>query len=107
MVSDAGVSVDAFRTALQETASESVAGFDKMIEEAGSFDATLAKGWLTTDILTQTLDKLANQATGTTDGLAALSDEQLKSVGYTEEQIKALRELGEQPKPPADLWQTW
>jgi hypothetical protein len=107
MVSDAGVSVDAFRTALQETASESVAGFDKMIEEAGSFDATLAKGWLTTDILTQTLDKLANQATGTTDGLAALSDEQLKSVGYTEEQIKALRELGEQAKtasgPVADL----
>ena len=56
-----------------------------MVEEAGSFDETLSKGWLTTDILVQTLDKLANQATGTTEGLAALSDEQLKNAGYTEE----------------------
>ena len=57
-VSDAGFSVDAFRDALRETASESVAGLDKMIEEAGSFDATLSQGWLTTDILAKTLDKL-------------------------------------------------
>ncbi|MEY8405031.1 tape measure protein, partial [Oscillospiraceae bacterium 44-34] len=69
-VSDAGFSVDAFRDALRETASESVAGLDKMIEEAGSFDATLSQGWLTTDILAKTLDKLANEATGTTGGIS-------------------------------------
>ena len=64
-----------------------------MVEEAGSFDATLSKGWLTTDILAKTLDKMANEATGTTEGIAALSDEQLKNIGYTEEQIEALRNL--------------
>ena len=88
--------MDAFRDALRETASESVAGLDKMIEEAGSFDATLSQGWLTTDILAKTLDKLANEATGTTGGISALSDEQLKNIGYTEEQIAALRSLSSQ-----------
>lgn len=106
-VKEAGFSVDDFRTALQETASETVADFDKMVEEAGSFDETLSKGWLTTDILVQTLDKLANQATGTTEGLAALSDEQLKSAGYTEEQVQAIRELARQAEtatgPVAEL----
>lgn len=97
-VKEAGFSVDDFRTALQETASETVTDFDKMVEEAGSFDDTLSKGWLTTDILVQTLDKLANQATGTTEGLAALSDEQLKNAGYTEEQVQAIRELEKQAK---------
>ena len=100
-VKEAGFSVDDFRTALQETASETVADFDKMVEEAGSFDDTLSKGWLTTDILVQTLDKLANQATGTTEGLAALSDEQLKNAGYTEEQVQAIRELEKQAKSAA------
>ena len=95
-VSDAGFSVDAFRDALRETASESVDGLDKMVEEAGSFDATLSQGWLTTDILAKTLDKLANEATGTTGGISALSDEQLKNIGYTEEQIAALRSLSSQ-----------
>ena len=95
-VSDAGFSVDAFRDALRETASESVADLDKMIEEAGSFDATLSQGWLTTDILAKTLDKLANEATGTTGGISALGDEQLKNIGYTEEQIAALRSLSNQ-----------
>ena len=92
-IADAGLAVDDFTAALQETASETVDGFDKMVEEAGSFDATLSKGWLTTDILAKTLDKMANEATGTTEGIAALSDEQLKNIGYTEEQIEALRNL--------------
>lgn len=106
-VKDAGLSVDDFRAALQETASETVSDFDKMVEEAGSFDETLSKGWLTTDILTKTLDKLANQATGTSEGLSALSDEQLKSAGYTEEQVQAIRELARQAEtatgPVAEL----
>ncbi len=95
-VGEAGISVDDFKQTLQETASESVVGFDKMVEEAGSFDATLSKGWLTTDILAKTLDNLVNEATGTTKGIAGLSDEQLKNVGYTEQQIQALRSLSEQ-----------
>lgn len=92
-VTETGISVDTFKETLREVASESVKGLDQMIEEAGSFDATLSQGWLTTEIFGKTLDKLANDATGTADGIAALSDEQLKNAGYTEEQIEALRNL--------------
>lgn len=97
-VSDAGISVDAFSKALEETASESVSGFSKMVEEAGSFEATLEKGWLTTGLLSKALDKAANEAADTTGGISALSNEQLKNVGYTEEQIEALRALSKQAK---------
>lgn len=97
-VSDAGLSVDTFRETLRETASETVDGLDQMIEEAGSFDAALSKGWLTTDILADTLDRMANEMTGTTEGISALSDEQLKSVGYTQEQVDALRALSDEAK---------
>lgn len=108
-VSGAGFAVDDFEKALRETATESVNGFDQMVEKAGSFTATLSEGWLTTDILAKTLDKLANEATGTTGGIAALTDEQLKNIGYTDEQIQSLRELGKQASsisgPIADLVQ--
>ena len=63
-----GLVVDDFTAALQETASETVDGFDKMVEEAGPLTPPLSKGWLTTDILAKTLDKMANEATGTTEG---------------------------------------
>ena len=95
-VVDTGFSVSIFRDTLQETASESVSGLDKMIEEAGSFEETLSKGWLTTDILAKTLDNMANKATGTTGGIAALSDEQLKNIGMTEDQIKTFSSLSDQ-----------
>ncbi len=92
-INQTGISVDDFKDKLRDVASESVDGLDQMIEEAGSFDATLSQGWLTTDIFAKTLDELANEATGTSEGIAALSDEQLKNAGYTEEQIAALRNL--------------
>lgn len=97
-VNETGISVDSFRESLRETAESSVDGLDKMIEEAGSFDATLSKGWLTTDILSNSLDNLVSKATGTKVRISELSDEQLKNVGYTQEQIDALRALSDEAK---------
>lgn len=97
-VNETGTSVDSFREALRETAESSVDGLDKMIEEAGSFDATLSKGWLTTDILSDALDNLVSKATGTKVSISELSDEQLQNIGYTQEQINALRALSEEAK---------
>ena len=97
-VNETGVSVDTFRDTLRETAEESVVGLDKMIEEAGSFDAALSKGWLTTDILADTLDNLVSKAAGTEVRISELSDEQLQNIGYTQEQIEALRALSEEAK---------
>lgn len=97
-VNETGISVDSFRESLRETAESSVDGLDKMIEEAGSFDATLSKGWLTTDILSNSLDNLVSKAMGTKVRISELSDEQLKNVGYTQEQIDALRALSDEAK---------
>lgn len=97
-VFDTGLSVDEFRDTLRETAESSVEGLDKMIEEAGSFDAALSKGWLTTDILSDTLDNLVSKAAGTQVSISELSDEQLQNIGYTQDQIEALRALSEEAK---------
>lgn len=95
-VSEAGFSVDAFTDALQTTAKESVNGFDKMVEKAGSFDKTLSQGWLTTDILAKALDRMASEAAGTSGGIAVLTDEQLRNIGCTQDQIESLRSLSKQ-----------
>lgn len=92
-VNETGISVDTFRDTLRETAESSVDGLDKMIEEAGSFDATLSQGWLTTDILAETLNKVVSNAAGMETSISELSDEQLKNIGYTDGQIQALRAL--------------
>ena len=97
-VNETGISVDSFRDTLRETAENSVEGLDKIIEEAGSFDAALSKGWLTTDILSDTLDNLVSKAAGTQVSISELSDEQLQNIGYTQEQIEALRALSEEAK---------
>ena len=97
-VNDTGISVDAFRESLRETAESSVDGLDKMIEEAGSLDATFSKGWLTTDILADTLDNLVSKSAGTKVKISELSDEQLRNIGYTHDQVEALRALSDEAK---------
>lgn len=67
---------------------------DKLIEKKGSFRETLSEGWITTDVLTETLEKF----TATTEGLTAeqikANREMWKARGYTEEQIDAIFEMG-------------
>ena len=55
-----------------------------MIKSEGSFRETLQKGWLTTGILTETLSKFTGD----------LNAEQLKSMGYTDDQIKGILKMG-------------
>ena len=143
---ETGVATDAFQQALIETAREHGIAIDDMIAKEGSFTATLKNGWLTTDIITETLAKFTGEITSTAmtleelDAVARkvwrgdfgngaervkalteagydyatvqgyvnhlilgsaydfskLSNAQLESMGYTEEQIKALRELAKQ-----------
>ena len=97
-VNETGISVDTFRDVLRETAEESVDGLSDIIEKAGSFDAALSEGWLTTDILADTLDNLVSKTMGATVKISELSDEQMQSVGYTQDQINALRALSKEAK---------
>lgn len=77
-----------YKDAIQSTAKEHGIALDAMIEKEGSFEDTLKSGWLTADIMTESLEKLTSETRG-------LSDEQLEQRGYTREQIDALEALNE------------
>ena len=83
-VVNAGMGGQVFQDALKETARVHGIAIDDMIKDEGSFRETLQHGWLTSAILTETLSKFTGD----------LSEEQLKSMGYTEEQIKEIIKLG-------------
>lgn len=84
-VVNAGMGGQVFQDALKETARVHGIAIDDMIKEEGSFRETLQHGWLSSEILTETLSKFTGD----------LTEEQLKSMGYTEEQIKEIIKLGQ------------
>lgn len=84
-VVNAGMGGQVFQDALKETARVHGIAIDDMIKAEGSFRETLQKGWLTSDILTETLAKFTGD----------LNEEQLRTMGYTEEQIKSIIKMGQ------------
>ena len=84
-VVNAGMGGQVFQDALKETARVHGIAIDDMIKQEGSFRETLQKGWLTSEILTETLSKFTGD----------LSEEQLKQMGYTDEQIKKILKMGQ------------
>ena len=89
---DKGISdEEGFKDSIKSVAKEHGIAVDKMIEDSGSFEKSLKQGWLTGDILTESLDKMTKKVSG-------LSAEQLKEQGYTTEQVKALQDLNEAVK---------
>ena len=83
-VVNAGMGGQVFQDALKETARINGVAIDDMIEKHGSFRETLQEGWLTAEVLTDTLNKFTGD----------LTDDQLKAKGYTDEQIAEIQKLG-------------
>ena len=83
-VVNAGMGGQVFQDALKETAKVHGIAIDEMIEDEGSFRETLSKGWLTSDILTETLAKFTGD----------LNEDQLRTMGYADDQIKSIMEMG-------------
>lgn len=82
---NAGMGGEQFQEALKRTARTYGVEVDKMIDKAGSFRNSLKDGWLTSEIMIETL----TQYTGD------LSREQLLSAGYTEQQADEIMKLAE------------
>lgn len=80
---NAGMGGEQFQEALKRTARTYGVEVDAMIDKAGSFRNSLAKGWLTSEIMIETL----TQYTGD------LSREQLLNAGYTEKQADEIMRL--------------
>lgn len=83
-VVNAGMGGQVFQDALKETAKVHGIAIDEMIKDEGSFRETLSKGWLTSDILTETLAKFTGD----------LNEDQLRTMGYADDQIKSIMEIG-------------
>lgn len=84
-VVNAGMGGQVFQDALKETARVHGVAIDQMIKDEGSFRETLSKGWLTSEILTDTLVKFTGD----------LSEAQLKQMGYTDEQVASIIKMGQ------------
>lgn len=93
-VVNAGMGGQVFQDALKETARAHGVAIDDMIEKHGSFRETLQEGWITTDVLTETLEKFTATTEGLTEEQIAANREMWKARGYTEEQIDAIFEMG-------------
>lgn len=65
--------------------------FEEWKKAGNSFRGSLQDGWITSQVLTNTLQGFTGD----------LTDAQLKSMGYNEEQIKQIQELGETGKDAA------
>ena len=84
-VVNAGMGGQVFQDSLKETAKVHGVNVDAMIKKEGSFRETLKNGWLTSQVLTETLAKFTGD----------LNAEQLKAQGYTESQVTEILKLGQ------------
>ena len=78
-----GIATKQFQDQLIQTAKIHGKSVDEMIAKDGSFRLSLQEGWLTQEIMMETLKQMAGE----------YSDEQLLSMGYTEEQVAQIQEL--------------
>lgn len=81
---NANLTNEAFRESLLETARVHGVAIDDMIAKYGSLEYTLQEGWLSSEIMMETLLKFTGD----------YSEAEWVAIGYTEEQAKAIAELG-------------
>ncbi len=82
-VVNAGMGGEVFKNALMETARVHGIAVDEAIEKQGSFRESLTEGWLTAEVLTETLKKFTK--TGVAEYLSNLT-------GISQDEITALQE---------------
>lgn len=90
-VVQAGMGGEVFRNALIRTSENLQTGAKAAIEAKGSFQQSLATGWLTTEVLTETLKQFSLSVDSAADYNKAI--ESLVSQGYTEEEAKAIADM--------------
>lgn len=83
-VVNAGMGGQKFQDALKATARDHGVAVDDMIKKNGSFRESLSEGWITADILNETLNKF------TVEGAKSYSESMMASGKWTQEQADAL-----------------
>jgi len=96
-VVNAGMGGKVFQDSLMETARAHGVAVDDIIKKQGSFRDSLQEGWISAEILTETLSKFTGDLTA----------EQLKSMGYTDKQIAQIIEMGKTAQDAATKVKTF
>lgn len=111
-VVNAGMGGQVFQDALKETARVHGVAIDDMVKKNGSFRETLQEGWLTADILTETLSHFTMAAEEGSKQWETYK-KSLMDDGYTEEQANAILKLSNtatdaatKVKTATQLWDT-
>ncbi len=112
-VVNAGMGGQVFQDALKETARAHGVAIDDIIEKQGSFRNSLSTGWLSAEILTDTLQKFTMATEGLTEAEIERNREMLRGKGYTDAQIDGIFKLGNtatnaatKVKTFTQLWET-
>lgn len=79
----------------------------KEITATKNFNDSLQDGWMTTKVLTTTLNNYATDVTRMSAAEKQAYEEKLKSIGYTDEQIKKIEETGTKAYEAAAEVTTW
>lgn len=90
-VVNAGMGGQVFQDALIRTSEHLQTGAKAAIDAKGSFRESLQLGWLTTEVLTQTLDQFATAADTQEEYEAAVK--KFVSQGYTQEEAKQIANM--------------
>lgn len=90
-VVNAGMGGQVFQDALIRTSEHLKTGAQAAIDAKGSFRESLQTGWLTTEVLTQTLDQFATAADSQEEYEAAVK--KFLDQGYSEEQAKQMADM--------------
>jgi tape measure domain-containing protein len=88
-VVNAGMGGELFQNALKDTARSHGVAVDAIIKKAGSFRESLTEEWITSEVLTETLQKMTKS--GAAEYLAKLT-------GVSQDQIKAAQELADKTR---------
>lgn len=96
-VVSAGMGGKVFQDALIETARNQGSNVDALIAKNGSFRQSLQDGWITTKVMNETLSKMTGD----------LTDEQLKTMGYNEEQIVGIQKMARSAQDAATKIKTF
>lgn len=89
-VVNAGMGGEVFQNALKETARIHGIAVDEMIEDEGSFRESLKKGWITADVLTETLSKFTKS--GVNEYIAKNSKLSAEAIQKMREEAEAADE---------------
>ena len=90
----ANITGERFQETVKMTAKVHGINVDAMIKKEGSFRETLKSGWLTSELMAEALNHYTLSRESMTEADQKAAKQQLRSIGYTEEQIEKLFDLG-------------